>query len=542
MASKKIAVSLFFAVLLAIGLLTSSDYGLPCDEPAEQIILQENMHEYAIRLLGEDSPAAQWYASRGVNRITQSIEKDHGQCGYYAFVPLLTGFAEQPYMLTMLWHAYTWLWFMAGVISVYGFCRETGLNSLTACAGSLLLYLCPRFFAEGHYNNKDMVLLSLVLLTLWTGVRFLKQRTFARGIVFSLFGAMAANTKVVGIFPWGLIGLCAIVMVTAKKEWNRRTSSIAAFTIVLFAGFYMLLTPAAWEDPIEYLRYLLVNASGFTRWTGVVIFRDMVFDHTVNPLPRYCLIWMMMTTLPLYVIPLAAIGQLNAVRQVWKKKSSALTDSKLMALIVVSLSWFIPLLFAVLTRPLVYNGWRHFYFTYAGIALLAPHGLDAAAGSLRHCYSSRIPHRMFLLIICSCFACMACGIAYNHPYQYGYYNPLGRTDAETRMELDYWDVSTVNAMKKLVHCERDENLPLVLGGRDEMSWFGVEHGYEVLAPEIKALLSIEEKEDAPYLFYNTTYAQIYGVKPPEDYHELFSIRSYGNRLCTVYEKNQEASR
>ena len=36
-------VALFFAVLALVGLSAGADYGLPCDEPTEKIILQENM-------------------------------------------------------------------------------------------------------------------------------------------------------------------------------------------------------------------------------------------------------------------------------------------------------------------------------------------------------------------------------------------------------------------------------------------------------------------------------------------------------------------
>ena len=58
---------------------------------------------------------------------------------------------------------------MLGVAAVYGFCREAKLSRPVSCGGMLLLYLCPRFFAEGHYNSKDMVLLTLFLCTLWLG-------------------------------------------------------------------------------------------------------------------------------------------------------------------------------------------------------------------------------------------------------------------------------------------------------------------------------------------------------------------------------------
>ncbi|MCE5342097.1 MAG: hypothetical protein LLF96_00720, partial [Eubacteriales bacterium] len=130
----------------------------------------------------------------------------------------------------------------------------------------------------------------------------------------------------------------------------------------------------------------------------------------------------------------------------------------------------------------------------------------------------------------------AAGIVLNHPYQYAYYNLLAG-DAQASYELDYWDVSTVNAMRWLCKSgERDSALPLVLGSRDEMSWFGVEHGYAVLTAKEKETLTITTDANAPYLFYNTTYAGIYGVEPPQGYRVLFTLESYGNTLCTVYER------
>ena len=109
----------FFAVLALVGLSAGADYGLPCDEPTEQIILQENMLEYALRLFGEDSAPAQWYLSRGITPISQSIERDHGQCAYYPAAALLPLQEEAPDRVMVLWHAYTWLWFMLGVAAVY---------------------------------------------------------------------------------------------------------------------------------------------------------------------------------------------------------------------------------------------------------------------------------------------------------------------------------------------------------------------------------------------------------------------------------------
>lgn len=532
-------VALFFIALLAVGLNMGKDYGLPCDETTEQVILEENMLEYAIRLWGEDSDAAQYYLGRGITPASQSIERDHGQSPYYPVAGLLTLRDAEPDRMTTLWHAYTWLWFMVGVGALYGFCRQTGLSRPVSCMGMLLLYLCPRFFAEGHYNSKDMVLLTLVLCTLWLGARLLQKPGFLRGLCFSLAGAIAFNVRVVGLLPWALMGLFAIVLLTARRAWSPRMVWVALTTVVSFAGFYALLTPAMLSDPLYHLRYLLQNASGFTRWPGVVLFRGMRFEHAVNPLPRYYLLWMMAITLPMYVLPLAAVGQLYALVRVWKQKLSFLRDPVSLSLTATSLCWFLPLFFAVLTRPLVYNGWRHFYFAYAGVAVLAAHGTGAIIRLLRKRTGEYGMHRVFAAGLCLYFAWTASDISKNHPYQYAYYNRLAHRSALSgQMELDYWVVSSQNALETLLTCERDETLALTVGARDDMNWIGVERSYGVLSLEDQAKLEIAYDPDANYLVYNTTYAAIYDVSPPRGYRKLFTLTSYDVPICTVYEKRQ----
>lgn len=529
-----IAVIVFFAVLTAIG-FAGNDYGVPVDEHWEMQTLKENLHEYAVHL-GADEWSA-WFEEQGIGLISESTERDHGQCAYYAFAPVLVAYARYPDVLSQAWHAYTWLWFMLGVWSVYAFSRDTGHRRMVSCLGALVLYLCPRFFAEGHYNNKDMVLLSLLLCTLWLGVRFLRNPTYKRGVLLSFVGAMTANTKIIGIMGWGLIGLAAIVMLTADKRWSKRMIGVAAVTIGSFIAFYALLTPACWADPIGYLRYLIQNASGFSRWTGVVVFRDMVIDQQVQKLPWYYLPWMITVTLPLFVLPLAAGGQLFVLRRLLKQKAQLWSDPVSLALIAASLCWMLPLAAAILIRPTMYNGWRHFYFLFAGLALMAAQGVCGCFRFVRRHGGDCSMQYVFLAGLLLYYGWTAHGMVQNHPHQYAYYNLIGHENAETAMELDYWNVGSKSAMEQLLACERNEELPLVLGCRESMSWFGVAHGYTALSPQEQARLTIEEIPDAPYLLYNTTYARIYGTQPPEGYHELITVDSYGLTVCTIYEKD-----
>ena len=527
------AVALFFVLLTVLGLWANGGYGLPCDEQWEQQTLLENAYEYALLLGGENSPAARYYAEKGLTRISESTERDHGQSAYYPLIPLMN--SDLPANTQMLlWHAYTWLWFMAGVLALYGIGREMGFSRGVSCMGSLLLYLCPRFFAEGHYNNKDVVLLCLMLLTLWAGVVFLKKITLGRGLLLSLLGALAANTKIVGAMAWGLMGVAAAALLTLRREWNLRKAVTALVTIFSFVLFYILLTPAMLRDVPAYLSYLLENATGFTRWPGVVLFRDYKYEHAICPLPRYYLPWMMAVTLPLYVLPLAAVGQITALRDAIRMKSSFWKETRGLMLGVATLCWAVPMGAAILLRPLIYNGWRHFYFVYAGVAVMGANGLQVCCARIK----KPVWKRVFTIVLCLCFALSGVGITQNHPYEYAYYNLLQRGDTAREMELDYWDVSTLNLLEQLARECGDEDAPLEIGARDDMSQFGIDHAYTVLSEELQEKLTVTENPDAPWLFYNTTYARIYEIPAPEGYHEWRTLYSYGQPICTLWQKDE----
>lgn len=163
----RLLVASAFLLLFLIGLLTASDYGIYMDQQSEMTILRENLKEYAHYLLGDDSEAMQYYNRIGLPRITETVEIDHGMAVFYPLAPLMTRMDYDQPSLFPLWNMLAWCWFMGGVMALYGLCRKLGMNRLVAFAGALMLYLCPRFFAEGHYNNKDMVLMSLSLLTMF---------------------------------------------------------------------------------------------------------------------------------------------------------------------------------------------------------------------------------------------------------------------------------------------------------------------------------------------------------------------------------------
>lgn len=521
-------VALFFAVLTLLGLLACGDYGLPLDGPSEQVILQENLKEYAVQLFGAESVAARGYDTLGINRASESIERDHGQAAYYLAAPLLSLRESDPRLFTVLWQAYAWLWFMAAVVASYVLCRSLGLSRVLACAAALMFYLSPRFFAEGHYNNKDIVLLALTLCTLAAGVRFLQKPVFRRALVFALFGALAANTRIIGLFVFGATGLCILVSLIARRALHGKALTGGLLAVAGFLLMYALLTPAFLADPAGFLSHVVNNAASFSRWTGVVIFQGAVYDPTRGlKLPHSYLPTMIALTVPVAALLLSAIGGVYAVVR------CAAGDSRRPALAALLLVLLAPLCYAVFAQPLMYNGWRHFYFLYGPMIVLSGLGLRLLQRLLARSRWGKTAGAAALVLL---FLYQGAGIALNHPYEYAYYNELAG-DVQTRFELDYWEVSTLNALDTLARIgDRDASLPLTLGGGDPMSLFSLNQSVSMLPADVRAAFSVTEAVDPPYVFSNSTYAQIYSSRPGENYRALFSIESYGNTLCTVYER------
>ena len=529
--SKKL-VALFFCLLTLIGILTIQDYGSPYDELTELIILGANIKEYALIASGDEN--TNYYTNMSPLRIRDNIERDHGICGYYPLAPLFPQMEGNFRLSAFVFSLLTWLWFMLGCFSLYCCLRYLNISRVISCLGVLLLYLCPRFFAEGHYNNKDVVLLCFYLFTFWQGAKLIKKQTYLNGILFSLAGAMATNTKIVGILPWGLVGLGLIIYLSVNKYWTKRKVIIAIVTIISFVVFYFLLTPAMWSNPIDFIQHLLNNAVSFSRFGGSVIFRGANFYDVSNttPLPFYYVPYYILVTIPLFMLFLIAVGQFFALFTGYKEKNIWKTPHKWL-LFIFSASYLIPLIYSIISTPILYNGWRHFYFLYAGLVVMGGYGIQKIWELVQKKNKLRF---LAIISLSLCFIFTITGLIQNRHYQFCYYNPIIKRDAKHTMDMDYWNVAPAGAFRELYALKKDEGVPLKVG-----CYFNdIAIGQSKLPKEIDDAIIVTVEKDEDYLYYGATYAYIYFAKePPEGYKVLKTIKSYGNTIGTLYEKIPE---
>jgi len=486
----RIVVIVLMFLMLVGGLFVTPDYGMPWDELLEIRTLGSNVREYIGLVQGEDAEPKQSSSRIGFTDYTENPDMDHGQSSYYAFSPALfvdlgEG-AERSLMI--LWHGYTFLIFMVGVVALYFICSTLCGDWKYGVLGSLFLYLSPRFFAEGHYNSKDIVTMSVALLCIWFGMKLIASKKFGYAVLFAMAGAIATNTRISALFLFGLFGILYIVSLSVKKEWSKKNFFVGLTAVVAFVGFYYLISPAAWREPVEFITYTLTRSSDFSAWPGFVYFWGV----PQRPVPSQYIPVMIGVTTPLLLLLLILAGHVTSILQLVKdikeKKFSIATPVYLLCVVYI---WTF-LLFAMIRLPILYNSWRHFYFLYGAMLILAVGAVQFIVSRLKG-RAKWIPVGAVGAQLAVCLAI----ILMSHPFQFVYFNALAGPNPAQGYEFDYWNVSQVNLLMKLV----DENTDVVVFNISANDWYtadGLTKAYRILPEEYKEHINVLAFNGGPH--------------------------------------------
>jgi len=529
---QKSLVALFFLALLLIGLATGMDYGTPWDETGEMNILRMALMEYA-QLIPLDTPYSQALTAMQVQPISLSVERDHGICLYYPLFFAVCNPAMTPHALSALWRALTWLIFVAGAYALYALCRQMGLSRGMACLGVLMLTLSPRIFADAHYNNKDIALLSTVLLVLWQAVRLSQKPTLKRGLAFAAVAALCMGTRVIGVAVCGLCGLFIVLRLRLNRQTDWKVWRTALWTVLASVAFYALLTPALLSDPLGFTVYLLKNAIGFSRWHGTLLYWGNLISTAIERPPFHYLPVMIAITTPVWALALLLVGQVFAVGSIHRTKWKGLQQNEGFLVALATLLWLAPLLAAIFTRALVYNGWRHLYFIYGPMVLLMVYGWNRLWQKLPKRGQKQ---RIAALALTLCLGAQAVGIALNHPFEYAYYNLLVPRDGlSARFELDYWNVSCVNALQQLLaQAGPDETVRVAACDGNTESGLSMA-AYTLNDARVQIVPYDEAQLSGTFVMVNITYAQIAGYRVPSGLRPVVTLTSYGVPITVIYE-------
>ena len=532
---EKIIIGVLFLLLFFAGLINERNVGFYNDELFEQNILRGNVLEYA-EVFGDWNDLSLYYHQRSILAISQSVEKDHGVAPYLPLVPLLPIDSMSKEIFSLIWHSYTYLLYFMGVVFVYLIIQELFKNRKLSLAAALLYFSSPRIFGEGLYNNKDIVLMSLVLATIYFGMKFIEKKSFKSAIILGIVAAFTFNVKIIGGFMFGVVGLFYLIDYIKNSIKNKKylTKELAvgltAIGVMLFT--FIAITPAIWGsgfDPLGYLNWCLTESTKFSRWQGTVLFEGKFYSYAREEfLPLYYLPKMIVITTPIYILVFFIIGVFYTFYNAFKKKEI----DKNKTFIMIFICMFIPFLAAMITHARLYNGWRHFYFIYGPMALLAFYGIYNIA--------KIIPKKKVFYTIIGCFitfylfACLHNGIENT-----AYFNILvNHKDLSEEYELDYYGTS---AKKVLEEAEANK-----IG--DKVYIYGT--GYAFNLVENNRLVLSKVKRDRVvttidpdklkewldegkevYYYYNNVYTPKELIKGRK---KVYSISSWGNDMSALY--------
>lgn len=531
-----IIITIAFLALFLVGLFSLRNVGVYFDEDSEKDILRMNIIDYAETLKVGRSYAAS-LRGMGLIPISESVERDHGIAPYYPYVLIMDAFDGN--LNSVTWHLYTYILCFLGVIFLYFILKRILKNKYLSLLVASLYFLSPRIFADSLYNNKDMILLTLLIMSIYFGIRLIEKKNYKNAIILGIVSAFMCNVKVLGIYFIGVIGLCYLFNIIINREFTKRNFLIGITIILTWLITYIAITPAIWCGDdfqlIEHIKWGLEQSSNFTRLRPTVYFEGIYHVRSVNPLPWYYIPKMMVITTPLVVTILfifsVVLMFINVIKSI---KNKIKIDLRFFIVIMAFVLFIVPFAISIFSKPNVYNGWRHFYFLYGLIVLIATYGL---------CFIERFSK---IRKIVNCFLVIA--ILYYFVFNMlngvggmSYFNILVNNNNLVRYETDYYGVMTKASLENVLDLLDDEEVYIYSkeGTSAQASLYAtVGKLKEEDSKRVKVVAtndeyeSLKEEGKRVLYFYNTNYNKKDEIEGME---EIYTYEAWGTVINGFYE-------
>jgi hypothetical protein len=352
---------------------------------------------------------------------------------------------------------------ITGLAIVWRTGRHLG-GPIAGLAALALLVTTPLYYGHMFINAKDApfaVAMAFLLLTLVRAFEEYPRPSRATIVLFGLALGLTIGTRVIGAIAMVFAGIGVFFLLAREihaSGW--RASGVRATT---FAGRMALALPLAyvlmgivwpWSvlsplNPIraiEYYSHFWENPWK-EMYDGIAV---LIPNMPRSYVPKLCLL-----KLPEIFVGLALGGTAGAIVASLRGGVDAKRSASLMLLVTAAV---LPIALTVITKPVMYNGIRHFVFVTPPFAIL---GGVAAAYIYRFLESYR--HR-YAVVAASVFVFLigwtSVDLIRIHPYQYALFNHVagGVRGAAQRYMTDYWGLAFKETAEALLDRLESEHL------------------------------------------------------------------------------------
>ena len=356
---------------------------------------------------------------------------------------------------------------ITGLAVTWRLARRIG-GPIAGLAALLLLALCPTFYGHMFMNPKDAPFAVSMIVLMMGLVRVADEYPRpapATVLIVGVGAGLALGSRILGglALVYALIGFIPLLHHELREHGARGAAGRFAHVLyVLIPGlvFGYLLMGLIWPwsimEPANPLRALTYFSHFFEKpW------KEM-FDGALVSVPD--MPWSYLPTLFALQLPEVLIGLCGfaIVATFAALPGAQLAPRRKTIMLMLTFAATLPLIIAMVKRPALYNGIRHFIFVIPPMAVLGGIGFARIMEWLN------ANHRGAQTAVVTAFAfglmLPAAEMIRLHPYQYTHFNYVAGTvrEADKYFMLDYWGLALKQASDALREeiVERQEHPPL----------------------------------------------------------------------------------
>jgi hypothetical protein len=413
-----LAICLLLGYLIA-GLWIAPQYGVNWDDPAQRDNGLCNIEYYR----GNKTP------------LKNTDDKYHGPAFEIILVLTEKGLhLDNEHDIYLMRHVMVCLFYFFTLLVFYHLGTILFESAWCGLLGLAMLIFSPRIFGESLYNPKDIVFMGALVWAFYTMLLFIRRPNYNTAITHAFTCAFAMDVRIIGGLMVVLTGVHILLSVYQGRYSWRFIARYITVLVLVFLVFMIMMWPILLENPWINLYAAFQQLSNYSLWNGNVLYLGQIMRASALPW-HYQWIWIAIST-PEWYILFAILGTLIWV---WRLPRGLYRDERYVTLGMCLFMALFPLLYRSITHAIVYDGWRHFYFVYPFILLLAVYGVKAMMPKKNLMLSSVIT-----FLICLSFLWEGRFMVVVHPFQYCYFNTTTRHYYQPMnhwFEVDYWGLS-----------------------------------------------------------------------------------------------------
>ena len=537
-----IIVFLFFLVFFIIGILIHKNFGISNDEPFQRsvgyywyisILEIFSINPENIDFLKQKFDQMYWsdYLKDG-NLIQYGILFDT----FSAFIEEFLNVKENQEAF-YLKHLLTFIIFFISSIFFFKIINNRFKNSLFSLLVTFLFISSPRIFAEAFYNCKDIVFMSLMVISVHFAHKSFEDLNHKNLLLFSLFSALATNIRIMGIFLFSLFLIFLLLDCLEEKKISRRKIHYFLTLLISFPIIVYIFWPFLWDDPVNKFLFTIKSFANYN-WPGEVFYLGKFYKG--SNLPWHYIPVLIIVTTPILMIFFIIGGFFKIGKCFFTNFINLSEKNKLWVDINQKKDFFIlfffilPIFLVIVLNSTLYSGWRHLYFIYPSLIYFLAISL-MVINKINLLQKKKIitVSLIIILVIINIF-----NLIKYHPYQNVFFNVLAEKKANEKFEIDYWGLGNKEALKFLAKKDsQSEKIEVRVA-----SFSPLQYSYLILDKSDVELFSIAGTVDLNQQFVFTNY--IYDKNPvfekkyfiSNNYDRVFTLKRGNIILNEIFEK------